>query len=242
MAASIPTTPLSDADMDALESALDALPAPLEPLDLSMLDGFLAGVLLQPTPVPEAEWLRHVYDADGRPLPKGVDPAPIASLARRRHAELNRAIHGRQWFDPWVFELEDEDGDEMDPLATVMPWAAGFALAMEFFPQLMRQDPQQVMEPLAAIYRAFDPDDLEDADELLAAIEELEPPSDLEEAVEALVSSTLLLADVTRPQSGQPRTAGARRSGPRPGSGAKAPGRPAPRGPGSGPRKPGPKH
>ena len=50
MAASNPTTPLSDADMDALESALDALPAPLEPLDLSMLDGFLAGVLLQPTP------------------------------------------------------------------------------------------------------------------------------------------------------------------------------------------------
>jgi uncharacterized protein len=100
----------------------------------------------------------------------------------------------------------------MDPLATVMPWAAGFALAMEFFPQLMRQDPQQVMEPLAAIYRAFDPDDLEDADELLAAIEELEPPADLEEAVEALVSSTLLLADVTRPQSGQPRTAGARRA------------------------------
>lgn len=242
MAASIPTTPLSDADMDALESALDALPAPLEPLDLSMLDGFLAGVLLQPTPVPEAEWLRHVFDADGRPLPKGVDPAPIASLARRRHAELNRAIHGRQWFDPWVFELEDEDGDEMDPLATVMPWAAGFALAMEFFPQLMRQDPQQVMEPLAAIYRAFDPDDLEDADELLTAIEELEPPADLEEAVEALVSSTLLLADVTRPQSGAPRPGGTRRSGPRPGSGAKAPGRPAPRGPGSGPRKPGPKH
>lgn len=217
MAASPSLAPLTDTDMSALETALDAVPAPLEPLDLSMLDGFLCGVLLQPEPVPEAEWLRHVFDADGRPLPRGFDPTPIAALARRRHAELNRAIHGRQWFDPWIFELEDEDGDEMDPLATVMPWAAGFALAMEFFPQLMRQDPQQVMEPLAAIYRAFDPDDLEDADELLAAIEELEPPSDLGEAVEALVSSTLLLADVTRPQSGASRPTGTRRPGPRPG-------------------------
>jgi uncharacterized protein len=56
-----------------------------------------------------------------------------------------------------------------------------------------------VAEPLAVLYRSFDPDDLEDADELLALIEELEPPADLAEAVEALVNSVLLLADVTRP-------------------------------------------
>src|SRR5512145_2039653 len=40
--------PLGDAERDELEALLEALPPPLDPLDLSALDGFLVGVLLQP--------------------------------------------------------------------------------------------------------------------------------------------------------------------------------------------------
>lgn len=213
-AAKPPATPLTEADMAELERRLDAVPSPLEPLDLMMLDGFLVGVLLQPEPQPESRWMRHVSDVDGRELPAGFDAEPLRALVRRRHGELNRAIHGRQWFDPWVFELDDE----ADPLETVMPWVAGFATAMELFPQLMRNDSQQVLEPLAVLYRAFDPDDLEDADDLLEMIEQIEPPADLAEAVEGLVTSTLLLADVTRPQSGPARPGAKPRGGRRPGA------------------------
>jgi len=199
---------LTDADLSALERWLDRIPAPAEPLDVMMLDGFLCGVLLQPKPVPEAQWWRHVVDVDGRSIPLGFDDEPLRALVRRRHAELDAAIRERQWFDPWVFELDDED----DPLQAVMPWVAGFATAMEFFPALMRADSPEVAEPLAVLYRSFDPEDLEDADELLALIEELEPPTDLAEAVEALVNSVLLLADVTRPlPSTKPRRAPAPR-------------------------------
>ena len=219
--------PLTDADMAELERRLDALPAPLEPLDLSMLDGYLAGVLLQPRPVPQADWWPPVLDMEGRPIPVGLNLAPLQTLVRRRHAELDRAIQGRQWFDPWVFELDDD----AQPLETVMPWVAGFATAMELFPALMRQDSPELLEPLAVLYRAFDPEDLEDADELLAAIEELEPPADLAEAVESLVNSTLLLADVSRPLAQVARPV--RRPG--------APARPAsPRRPGARPGRPGP--
>ena len=35
-------------DIDRLQALLDAVPAPLEPLDVSMLDGYLCGVLVQP--------------------------------------------------------------------------------------------------------------------------------------------------------------------------------------------------
>lgn len=121
----------------------------------------------------------------------------------RRHAELNDAIARRQWFDPWVFELEAEDADEGDDDASgsdaVYPWVAGFATALELFPDLMALDAQQLTEPLALMYRHLGADDLEDADELLAEIEQLEPPANLTEAVEELVRATLLLADISRP-------------------------------------------
>ena len=207
--------PISPAELDELQVLLDGVPAPLEPLDVSMLDGYLCGVLLQPQPVSPARWLAHVTDADGRPLPARFDAARLHALALRRHAELSDAITRRQWFDPWVFEMEglpqadrahdhfdDDDDDEAAPSDTdaVYPWVAGFATALEHFSGLMAQDGPSLTEPLALLYRHLAPDDLEDADELLAEIDTLEPPVDLAEAVEDLVRAVLLLADVSRPQ------------------------------------------
>lgn len=194
---------LSEADLERLQALLDALPAPLEPLDVSMLDGYLCGVLLQPEAVPLAAWLPPVLDSEGRPTPARVDDE-LLGLLRRRHKELNVAISGRQWFDPWIFELDDVD----NPSETVLPWVAGFAHALDAHPALMRLPEEPLLEPLAAIYLHLDADDLEDADALLEEIESLEPPADLEEAVEGLVSAVLMLADVSRPLKAQQTGAG----------------------------------
>jgi uncharacterized protein len=203
--------PLADREIDALQALLDAVPAPLEPLDVVMLDGFLCGVLIQPQPVPPGRWWPHVVDADGRPLPRGFDAARLRALVERRHAELDRAIGQRAWFDPWVFELDDEpeaDAAGIDDAAAegapgstdaVFPWVAGFALALETFPALMRLPSDALNEPLALLYRHLAADDLEDADALRAEIDALEPVTDLAEAVEGLVRATLLLADLSRP-------------------------------------------
>jgi len=226
--------PLGESDIDRLQALLDALPAPLEPLDVSMLDGYLCGVLLQPQAVPPERWLPQITDADGRALPAGLDVQPLLALVRRRHGELAAAIEGRQWFDPWVFELEADPSaapssahDEQDAAAVaasqaVYPWVAGFTLAMELFPGLMGLHAPALLEPLALLYRHLDADDLEDADELLAVIEALEPPADLSQAVEELVRATLLLADVSRPvvnvhKPGPRRPAPGRPRGPRSG-------------------------
>jgi uncharacterized protein len=188
--------PLSDRDIDELQRLLDAIPAPLEPLDVSSLDGFLCGVLLQPERVPSERWLPFVTDSEGRVPPRGHDTVRLRALALRRHAELDAAIARRAWFDPWVFELDDEAAGAG---TAVYPWVAGIAAAFENFPGVMRLPAAATLEPLALLYRHLGADDLEDADELLAEIETLEPVVDLEEAVEGLVRATLLLADVTRP-------------------------------------------
>ncbi len=204
--------PMSDADIDALQNLLDQVLPPLDALDTMSLDGFLCGVLLQPQPVPPARWLPHVTDIDGRALPPAFPTAELHALVLRRHAELNRAIADRLWFDPWIYQLDDD----ASPSETVLPWVAGFATAMDLFPALMGINDNELVEPLALLYRHFDPDDLEDAAALLAVIDTLEPAADLAEAVEDTVRSLMLMADVTRPRKmvalpGRPGT----RPGPR---------------------------
>lgn len=199
--------PLSDGERERLADLLDRLPPPLEPLDVSALDGFLVGVLLQPRAVPGARWLAHVHDLDGRPLPPGLQLDELHALVRRRHGELDRAIGRREWFDPWVFELasDEVEGDAL-PSQVVLPWVAGFAAALDLFPALLQLPDTALREPLAVLYANFDPDDLEDADDLLAVIETLEPAASVAEAVEDVVRCTLLLADVSRPadRAGRP--------------------------------------
>jgi uncharacterized protein len=197
----------SEREIEELQDLLDAVPAPLEALDVATLDGFLCGVIVQPHRIGRERWLAFVSDVDGRPLPAGFDARRLHELAVRRESELRRAIERREWFDPRVFELEDDDrsdaaGAESAPgVDAVYPWVAGFAAAMETFPGLIEGDDDALIEPLALIYRHLDPDDLEDADALLAEIESLEPPADLAAAVEELVRATLLLADAARDRS-----------------------------------------
>ncbi|EHR69436.1 yecA family protein [Burkholderiales bacterium JOSHI_001] len=207
----MPTMATED-DLHTLQTLLDALPAPLEPLDVMAVDGYLCGVLLQPQDVAEARWLPPVLDLEGRAAPPQLDLAPLRQALIRRHDELQLAIARRQWFDPWVYELDE---DAM-PSETVLPWVAGFATAMELFPKALDRDEDALTEPLALLYRHLDPEDLEDADDLLAEIETLEPPATLDDAVEDLVRAVLLMADVTRPRivATAARPQRARRPGP----------------------------
>jgi uncharacterized protein len=184
-------------EIDTLQALLDAVPAPLEPLDVTALDGFLTGVLLQPVPAPAERWLRFVTDIEGRPLPARAASAQLQALLLRRLAELEQAITRRDWFDPWIYQLEDEAA----PSESVLPWVAGFAAAQDVFPALQALHDPALVEPLALLYRHFDPADLEASDGLLEVIEALEPAADLAEAVQDLVRSVMLIADVTRPRN-----------------------------------------
>ena len=206
--------PLGEREIQELQTLLDAVPAPLEPLDVSAVDGFLCGVLVQPQAVAPARWLPFVTDVEARPLPATFDAGRLHALLRRRAAELRRAIERRRWFDPWVFALEDEldealaaaasadDDDEDDddaPAAAVhavLPWVAACTAALETFPELLGSDDDALTAPLALLYQHVGTETLEDADALRAEIASLEPPGDLATAVEQLVRATLLLADV----------------------------------------------
>ena len=206
-------TRFTDHDLARLDDLLGALPAPLQALDVSALDGYLCGVLLQPRRVPAERWLPLVTDLDGRPAPQGPALKELHALVQRRYTELDQAITQRDWFDPWIYQLDDA----ADASECLLPWVAGFAAAMEAFPALMAMSDPELVEPLALLFMHFDPDDLEDADALVAVIETLEPPADLGEAVQDTVRALMLIADVSRPRAAPPKTARGGRTPPPPG-------------------------
>lgn len=185
-----------------LDDLLAQVSAPWQALEASAADGYLCGVLLQPQAVAQSLWLPGLLDVQGLPLPDDAGAqslvAQIAQAAGQRHAQLEAAISARRWFDPWVFELHESE-PPLSPHALVQPWVAGLSWAFDRFPGLLALDDPQIIEPLAVLYAAFDPEDLEDAHELLEVMESLAPPEDLAQAVEDLVRSVLLLADVSRP-------------------------------------------
>ncbi|MBL8328943.1 MAG: YecA family protein [Rubrivivax sp.] len=193
-----PQQPLTNAQIEELDQLLASIHAPLQPMDASALDGYLCGVLLQPVTISLEDWLPLVLDVDGQPVPGSITTARIADMASCRLGELRQLVQARQWFDPWIFETDD---DSASPVSAQLPWVAGFAAAMERFPALMAMEDPALLEPLAVLYAAFDPEDLEEAEELLPIIETLQPPQTLEEAAEDLVRSVLLLADVSQPRA-----------------------------------------
>ena len=158
---------LSDAEFAELDAILAEIPAPLEPLDVVMLDGFLCGVIVQPTLLDADAWLPYVFDAGGHRWGE-AEPAPEQLRARalilRRHAALNRSIAEFGSFDPFILEPTTRTpppmGDERrsdagrrspaDDTATraagrpdrrrLLPWVAGFEQAVHLLPGLADLD------------------------------------------------------------------------------------------------------
>lgn len=187
--------PMAD-DPEMLQRALDALPAPAEPLDVVMVDGFVCALQLRKQPLADTLWQRWVLDVEGRTL-RGPQADAAASMLHTHAEARRRAIAERQWFDPWVFELDAA----ADPDDAAMPWAAGFAMAAEHFALALPPQRRSADDALALIYRFLDAGDWPAAAALGALIDEIEPPASLAEAVEGLVRAVLLLADECGPEA-----------------------------------------
>jgi uncharacterized protein len=214
---------LSDAEFAELDAILAEIPAPLEPLDVVMLDGFLCGVIVQPTLADVDTWLPFVFDAGGHRWGE-AEPSPQQRRARalvlRRHAALNRAIAEFGSFDPFILEVDDEGdtaaGDEgapeiapassrrgeaepappVDPIgAAILPWVAGFEQAVHLLPGLAELDEPAVATTLARLFR-FLPDDEQGTAALVAR--EL-PLASLGDAIADVAACVAELYELTLP-------------------------------------------
>ena len=213
------TQDLTDAEFAELDELLAATPAPLQPLDASMLDGYLCGVIVQPRLIEPDEWLPNIFDYDGGLLPDTVDAAwldKLTQLVERRHAALNRSLVEDGWFDPVILDVDENETPEPLPAdatdeeraarasyealgaisRALMPWVAGFQHAALCFPELADMADDAVAAALARLYRHL-PAETPEEKEVVETLNREHPLKDLDDAIEELVVTVADLADLT---------------------------------------------
>lgn len=131
------TEPLTDAELDALDAALLALPTD-NPMNVEALDGYLTALLVGPrsaTTLPSSDWMPAVWGGDD-----GVPPAPFASQKQRKRVALlvlrhlhtlDEALHKAPAAWEPVFSLADDGQRE---LADAEDWCIGFLQATTLAP------------------------------------------------------------------------------------------------------------
>jgi uncharacterized protein len=196
---------LTDSELDELARLLEATPAPLRPLDVLMLDGYLAGVLVQPRLIGIEESLPPIFDVERRALPDTADPvwrASVSALIGRRRDALNAGISEDGFFDPVIVDVDQlppasEYEAVQSPVSrALLPWAAGFQWAQDCFTELEHTANPAIAAALSRIYRHLPPQD-EDDKALLATLERDHPLTDLDVGIEDLVNATVELWDLT---------------------------------------------
>ena len=202
---------LSDAEFAELDDLLAGIPEPLEPLDAVMLDGFLAGVIVQPELIATERWLPHVFDAGGHRWGE-AEPTPEQTRAReliaRRHAAMNRSLAEFGGFDPLILEpAEPDEGTPPDgpdapaldaTTRAILPWVAGFEFAASIFPAMYELDDDAVATTLTRLYR-FLPAEGDEEEATAALLAREHPIATLDAAIEEVVACVGELYDLTAP-------------------------------------------
>lgn len=202
--------PLTDAEIEEIDQLLATISEDFDPLDVSMMDGFITGVILNPADITEAQWLPLIYDVHGRPDAQPENPERARELIQRRWREIASAIAARDYFDPVIFPLADETTDEpitdASGIPALEPWAVGFMNALDAFPGVLENEDNAVLAAVAGILRHLPSEEKDvELEKLKTEIGKEVPLADLDEALEHLVMGVLDTADITRPRTPQRR-------------------------------------
>ena len=205
---------LGDAEFVELDELLAQVPEPLEPLDVVMLDGFLAAIVVQPELIDPERWLPYVFDAGGHRWGEAEPTAPqrrARALIARRFAAVNRSLAEYRGFDPLILEPDEGGGASAEAGAdsasepgldattrAILPWVAGFEFAASIFPGLDDLGDDAVATALARLYR-FLPAAGEEDQVIAAVVARERPLESLDAAIEEIVACVADLYDLTEP-------------------------------------------
>lgn len=162
---------MRDEDFEALEEVLTSDVVPEDCMDLEMLDGFLAGVLISPQPVAVERWLPAVWSAheDGVSFGSGSGVQRAIRLVLSYYNEMSTTLgldeDDETCWEPFCFAIADGDtiqlGDE---------WVEGFTQGLDLWRKDWHADlpdeaVEAVRETLVTVLAPWQADDAAQADD-----------------------------------------------------------------------------
>ena len=197
--------PLTDEDINQLDDLLATSSCGDDTFDVSMLDGFLSAIaLLNPPLQDESEWYPYIFNEEGTPC-EVDEPETVKRLVCQRLQEIRAFQAQRQFYNPIIFPLEDEDGNQVtgvDGLAALEPWAMGFYNALAQYSD--RVDVTEAIEAqLCRIHRFLELDqedpDYEQNLAIRQAVEKEHPVHSLEEGMLEMMQGVTEIAKLNLP-------------------------------------------
>ncbi len=119
-------------------------------MDLSELDGFLAGLLAGPEVVPREEWLSEVWDNEEPDYADADEKAAVEAAIFDRYAAIETGLDATQ-LNYSAILWQDENGTTV-----AEDWAAGFMQAVSlrseaWQPALADEDASVLLIPIASL-------------------------------------------------------------------------------------------
>jgi uncharacterized protein len=161
-------------DLEALNDYLLSDRSPAECMDLSELDGFMAGLIAGPEPIAETEWLPVVWDGEEPVFADEQEAELILGTILRRYSDIAASLDG----DPTTYSPVFWEADDGTPV--VEDWAHGFmhavSLRTEAWEPVLRDEETAILLIPIGLIAGLAVPDLEDEMKL--------PEDDLEELME----------------------------------------------------------
>ena len=197
--------PLTDEDINQLDDLLATSSCGDDTFDVSMLDGFLSAIaLLNPPLQDESEWYPYIFNEEGTPC-EVDEPETVKRLVCQRLQEIRAFQAQRQFYNPIIFPLEDEDGNQVtgvDGLAALEPWAMGFYNALAQYSDRVEVT-EAIEAQLCRIHRFLELDqedpDYEQNLAIRQAVEKEHPVHSLEEGMLEMMQGVIEIAKLNLP-------------------------------------------
>lgn len=136
--------------LDDLAQFLESDSAPAGGMDLSELDGFLAGLAAGPVAPPREDWLAEIWDNEEPDYADQAEQAAVEQAIFARHAEIEEGL------DATVLSYAPILWVDAAGATVAEDWAAGFMQAVslrsgEWQPALADEDTSVLLIPIASL-------------------------------------------------------------------------------------------
>jgi len=110
-----------------LDRALCQLADTNDPMDLSQLDGFVAGLLVCPDLIMPSEWLPLIWGGDDEPVFDGIaDAQQLIAMVMEHYNAVSTALHRKRGRYSPIFDIDVRHDEVLWEL-----WIDGFNTAMQ---------------------------------------------------------------------------------------------------------------